>query len=104
MVDEVLFRVHHRATNPERREASLGMTGDANPVRIDMRSPEFIVQEERDVLADVDRALPELAPRVHDRCVVSVRAIVIKRGHDVAARRQKLGKPGVVESVAAMPV
>src|SRR5471032_1549538 len=80
------------------------MASHANPIRIDMRSPGFIVQKEGDVLADVDRALPKLAPRVHDRCVVSVRAVVIERSHDISARRHELGKPGVVESVAAMTV
>src|SRR5262249_57030506 len=84
--------------------AALRMAADTDPVRVDGLAPERVVQQEADAEADVARALPELVREVGNGRVVGVGAVMVERGHDIAARSQKLGEPGVVEAVAAAPV
>src|SRR5262245_27173289 len=101
---EVLVGIDPRAADPNRREAALRMAGDADPVRVDRLAPEWVVQQEADAEGDIARALPELVREVGNRRVVGVGAVMVERGHDIAARSQKLGEPGVIEPVAAAPV
>src|SRR4030095_13748017 len=80
------------------------MAGDDDPARVNDLAPERIVQEEADAEADIAWTLPQLVREIGDRRVVRVGAVVIERGHDVAARSQRLGEPGVIKAVAAAPV
>src|SRR6266511_310340 len=80
------------------------MAGHADPARVDHLAPERIVQEETDGEADVAWTLPQLVREIGDRRVVGVGAVVIEPGHDVAARSEGLGEPGIVEAVAAASV
>src|SRR5262249_9319308 len=77
------------------------MAGDADAIRVDRLAPEWVVHEEVDGEADVAWTLPELVREICNIRVISVGAVMIERGHDVAARSQRLGEPGVVKAVAA---
>ena len=80
------------------------MAGHADAACVDQLAPERVVEEKTDGEGDVARTLPELVREIGNRRVVGVGAVMIERGHNVAARRQKLAEPGVVEAVAAASV
>src|SRR5262249_60711495 len=77
------------------------MAGDADAIRVDRLAPEWVVHEEADGEADVAWTLPELVREICNIRIISVGAVMIERGHDVAARSQRLGEPGVIKAVAA---
>jgi hypothetical protein len=76
----------------------------ADAACVDQLAPERVVEEKTDGQRDVARTLPELVREICNRGVVGVGAVMIERGHDVAARREKLAEPGIVEAVAAASV
>src|SRR6266403_2753073 len=80
------------------------MAGHADAACVDQLAPERVVEEKTDGEGDVARTLPELVREICNRRIVGVGAVMIGRGHNVAARRQKLAEPSVVEAVAAASV
>src|SRR5262249_60866890 len=92
------------AADPQRGKAALRMPGHADAACIDQLAPERVVEEKADGQRDVARTLPELVGEIGNRGVVGVGTVMIERGHDVAARGEKLAEPGVVEAVAATSV
>ena len=101
---EVLIGLDACAADPQRGEAALRMAGHADAACVDQLAPERVVEKKVDGEGDVARTLPELVCEIRNRRVVGVGAVMIERGHDVAARREKLAEPGVVEAVAAASV
>src|SRR5438876_4795521 len=77
------------------------MAGNTDAACVDQAAPARMIEQIADGEADVARPLPELVREIGNRRVIRIGTIMIERGDDVAARRQKLGEPGVIEAVAA---
>jgi hypothetical protein len=75
------------------------MTCDADPLGIDVLAPDRIVQKRGDVEGNIERTLPKFVGEIDDGRIVSVGAIVVGRGDDIAARCQRLGEPGVLQRI-----
>ena len=101
---EELVGIDLGAADPERGEAALRMAGDADAIRVDRLAPHGVLQQKVDGERDVARPLPDLVGEVSDRLVVSVGAIVIEAGHDIALAGERLGEPGILQRVRAAPM
>ena len=101
---EELVGIDLGAADPERGEAALRMTGDADPLRVDRLAPHLVLQQKVYCRRDVAWPLPDLVGEVGDALVVGVGPIVIEPGDDVALARERLGEPGILQRVRAAPM
>src|SRR5690606_1120484 len=89
------------AAEPERGKAALAVAGDTDATGVDISAPGWIAQQEIDVEAYVDRALPQLVGKIGDCGIVTVSVPMIGCGDDIAVRGEGLREPGIREPCAA---